>query len=97
MRPKLVVSLVAAMMVVGCADQGEPGSASVEEGYVTDVRTDPDLMQAVPNVVRAGAAFEVVFPGGSTRGSGFVLENGRPVRTGSGGTPSAGTPTRRTW
>lgn len=74
MRTRLAATLLASVALLGCGEQGESSSASAGDAYVTDASTDPDLMQAVPDVVRPGDAIEVVFPRGSTRGPGFVLE-----------------------
>ena len=41
---------------------------------MTEVRTDPAMMEAVPDVVAPGGRLEVVFPTEAVRGPGFVLE-----------------------
>jgi hypothetical protein len=42
--------------------------------FVTEARSDPALMQVVPDVVPPGGELEAVFPSGADRGPGFVLE-----------------------
>ena len=74
MRPRLTITLLAFVALLGCGEQGEPRSTSGGDGYVADARTDPERMQVVPDAVRPGAAVEAIFPRGFTRGPGFELE-----------------------
>jgi hypothetical protein len=63
--------VTATVLVAGCAGSGGPRAG---DGYVTDARTDSEKMQAVPDVISSGGQIDVVFPRGSARGPGFVLE-----------------------
>jgi hypothetical protein len=72
-RLGLVLAL-AALTVAGCRTTVDPGVPVPGGAYVIDARTDPAVMRAVPDVVSPGGEIEAVFPRGSTRGPGFVLE-----------------------
>ena len=74
MRLAQVLSLVAALMLAGCASSEEVSGPRPGETYAEDARTEPELMRAAPDTVVAGGEIEAVFPHGSTRGPGFVLE-----------------------
>ena len=74
MRLAPALTLMAALTVTGCTSADEVSGPRPGDTYATDVRTEPELMRAVPDGVAAGGVIEAVFPRGSTRGPGFVLE-----------------------
>jgi hypothetical protein len=65
---------LAAATVAGCEAAEELPGPRAGDTFVTEARTDPALMQVVPDVVPAGGELEAVFPSGADRGPGFVLE-----------------------
>lgn len=74
MRLTPVLPLVAALIVAGCNSPDDVSGPRPGDTYASDVRTDGTLMRAVPEAVTAGGQIEAVFPRGTTRGPGFVLE-----------------------
>lgn len=73
MRLTPLAALAVVAIVAGCnsPDVSEP---SPGDTYNSDVRTDPELMRAVPDTVAAGGEIDVLFPSGAGRTAGFVLE-----------------------
>jgi hypothetical protein len=74
MRLAPALTLVAALNVVGCASPDEVSGPRPGGTHATDVRTEPELMRAVPDAVAAGGETGAVFSSGSTRDPGFALE-----------------------
>lgn len=69
-----LVLLLAAATVAGCEGAEELPGPRAGEAFVTEARTDAELMQVIPDVVAPGGELEAVFPSGADRGPGFVLE-----------------------
>ena len=66
--------IAVALVISGCTSLPEPSPPRPGEAYAEQTRTDPSRMEATPVSVPAGGDIEVVFPRGTTRGPGFVLE-----------------------